>query len=998
MTRLTKSFVTLADLYIAYKKAKVEAYYENTHSHALEFTAYEQNLHSNLNLLHERLTGQDDSWASELTFLGGFAYIPKSIDCSAWNIGVDGHFRALNPIEDWAQRYKESGVEANAKFRLVICPTVDFQIVSALWILKVGHLFDQVLDMKVSYGNRLRRERSENSESPINKEAIGLFVPYFSAYREWRERGLTQIEDSLRGGQNILALTMDIQRFYHRVSPSFLLKKKFLEAVNCVLSATERRFTQSLLMAIDTWYKSTPDCLVRPEGALPVGLSASKIISNVLLAQFDELVIEKIKPIYFGRYVDDIFLVFENDENLTTAKKVVEKIARDLAPLMKVHRDQFDLPSLKLKLPYAQDSELLFTGDKQKIFALSSSHGLDLIQHIREQIRVQSSEYRLLPEVPYTGVEMASRALLATPDSSLQVDALRKADVVSVRRLGFSLLLRDIEAYSADLSPDSWSELRNEFYKLVNNYVLTPTGFFEFISFIPRVYGLMLSCRDLTHAEQFVLDLNGVAELIRQTTSAGAKASQVQYKLCVSQYAQALLQAGLQAATDRTIELDNLYLRVLRKLKLLDPNLNIPSTLRRLEITVRQLLLADWGRRPYKDYWYFDQKEDELGPVVPASLQIRRILRLGAVRHFRSKLTDLKTPHWPALAFPTRPLRIDEIALVAPAVLNEPELFRLMIMVLRGAKVGTAEHLGITDDGSRSGVAKFSAPGKRKEIIRIAVTSVETTDGQWASAAKGKQDKSLARYRRITNLVNRILREKKRPDYIVFPELSIPRKWAVRIARKLAQNDVSLLAGVEYYRGRKPRKLRNDSLISLVTNWPGYRSNIAYFQPKFSPAHGERQELAKIKAGPLFEPDEIACIPTVFTHRGFCFSVLICSDLTNISHRNRLRGKIDALFALEWNKDTKTFSSLVEATSTDLHAFVVQANNRTYGDSRIRAPFNDEFRRDVVQVKGGVSDYHVLGEINYLGLRRSQRLSKSSKVFKPTPIGYKMSSYRKVNK
>lgn len=43
--RLTGAFISLGDLYVAYRKAKVEAYYENTHFHALAFTEYEQNLH-----------------------------------------------------------------------------------------------------------------------------------------------------------------------------------------------------------------------------------------------------------------------------------------------------------------------------------------------------------------------------------------------------------------------------------------------------------------------------------------------------------------------------------------------------------------------------------------------------------------------------------------------------------------------------------------------------------------------------------------------------------------------------------------------------------------------------------------------------------------------------------------------------------------------------------------------------------------------------------------
>lgn len=999
------AFISLADLYVAYRKAKVEAYYENTHFHALAFTEYEQTLEKNLSRLHNRLIRDKDTWASDPTFIGDYAYLPKSIDCKSWDNESDGHFRALDPITDWTQRYRDAGHRANAKLRLVIRPTVDYQIISALWILKVGHLFDGVINERVSHGNRIRRSRMEagdirSSAAALNRSATGIFAPYFSAYREWRENGLNAMEKSLREGKSILAITMDVEKFYHRVSAKFLLRKGFLESIGLELTRPERSLTKALLKSIDVWYKTTPDFRERPQGAIPVGLSASKIISNVLLAEFDNDIVLKLNPIYYGRYVDDIFLVFDNSEDLTSADKVADRLVDALAPKLARRENGGSGSTLKLSLPYAWDSELIFAGEKQKIFSLASLHGLDLIQHIREQIRIQSSEYRMLPEVPNTSADMASRALLATPDASLQVDALRKADVVSVRRLGLSLLIRDVEAYSADLRPESWVYLRAEFYGLIKRHVLTPNGFFEFFGYIPRVFGLMLSCHDIDEAELLIRDLADVATLIRDTTTLGEGPALDQFSLCLSQYALALCQSGIQAATEKTIDPDKRYLRVLKGLTVLDSDIKIPRTLPILKKRVRQILLADWGRRPYKDYWYLDQDRDETGPPVPRQREIQR--KLAGVRRFRRSVTDLRTPHWPALAFPTRPLRLDEIVLVAPQVLSNLWLFKQSIMALRGARVASTEKIGV-DQSPPENLApnRFMAPGRQRETIRIAVTSFETSYKQWSAAASGKNDRSLPRYRNLVSLVNRILAEPKRPDYIVFPELSIPLRWALRIARKLAMNNISLLAGVEYHKDRPTKKLRNDCLVSLTTRWPGYRCNIVRIQPKFLPAHDERAELDKLKLGrkgSLFEPKGIAARPTLYTHQGFCFSVLICSDLTNISNRDSLRGHIDALFALEWNKDTGSFASLVEASASDLHAFIVQANNRLYGDSRIRSPAKESFGRDVVQVKGGISDYYVIGEIDYLRLRKEQSRKPFKPRFKPAPIGYEISAFRKINK
>jgi hypothetical protein len=752
------------------------------------------------------------------------------------------------------------------------------------------------------------------------------------------------------------------------------------------------------LQAIDTWYRSTPDYIDRPLGAIPVGLSASKIIANVLLVDFDKAITTRLRPLYYGRYVDDIFLIFENTAQLEGGPEVTAWLAKTLAPILTVKRNSGASPSLRVDLTYARDSELIFAGAKQKIFALSSAHGLDLIQHIREQIRLQSSEHRLLPVVPESGAEMASRALLATQDATRHVDALRKADSVSVRRLGLSLLLGDIEIYASDLRPRSWQRVRREFYDLVSRHAITPVGFFDFSTYLPRVFALMLACGDFEEAAHFISAFAGIAELLRTTSTAGKGKQQSRFSLCLKHCAEAFRQTALQAATKQTGKLDSHFLPALRKLRLLDPEIWLPSSREGLGRLAHQLLLADWGSRPYKEFWYMTQAADEVGPPVPKETEVRRKLRLGGIRRFRRLAGRLKLPYWPALAFPTRPLRVDEIPLAAPDVLDDPEVYRKAIMALRGARVSERSPVGIEPEPpSPSTFTTFVVPGPPRERITVGISSYRTTQEQWKASLFGRPDRSLRRYRDLNELINRMLTERVRPDYIVFPELSIPLRWALRFAKKLASNKVSLLAGVEYHRDFKSNELRNDCLISLVTRWPGYASHIVRLQPKFAPAHQERIELSRLGANrknSLYQPKGRLALPTLYVHGGYCFSVLICSDLTTIANRNALCGELDTLYVLEWNSDVKTFASLVEATAMDLHTFVVQVNNRLYGDSRIRVPAKEDYLRDVVQVKGGISDYYVLGQIDYQALRREQR-RKAPKTFKPTPIGFTMSHRRR---
>lgn len=863
--------------------------------------------------------------------------------------------------------------------------------------MKVGVTYDLCLDANLTYANRVRVLK-DSGEPRANLDTPGLFAPYFSAYRLWREKGLGAIEDSIAQDKSILAMTMDIEKFYHRVAPTFMVRPSFLEALGVKLSAAQLSFTKALLGAIRCWYQSTPDFEGRPEGAIPVGLSASKVIANVLLAEFDRRMRDDLHPIHYGRYVDDIFLVVEATQNDGDAADVLRRIAKAMSPLLVTQETGEGPPSLILKAPYARDSSVVFSGKKQKIFALSSEHGQDLVRHIREQVREQSSEYRLLPAVPHSATEMAARALLATPDATLQVDALRKADVVSVRRLGFSLLLSDIETYAADILPNGWRAVRFEFYELTRRHVLTPHGFFNYFGYLHRVFGLMLACGDLEEARALLDDFREVADLLLETTDLKSVRMRPQFDRCKEQYATAFLQAGIQALTARSVAPTSDYLRVLRRIKLVSKAVQVPGSLETLEKNAHETLLSDWGRRPYKDFWFSDQEHDEPGPAIPRAHSIRKQFRLAAIRKIRTESTRLPAPHWPALAFPTRPLKVDELVLVAPKLLEDSNLLREAIGVFRGARVRSVAELGYLDiDEFDRGIA-FSIPGRRKVAPRIAVTSVETTDAQWAKAAKGRWDRSISRYERFNGLLNRILRDKPRPQYVVFPELSIPLRWAIRAARKLAANGVSLVAGVEYHKDRASKRLRNDCLVSLTTYWPGYPSSVVLLQPKFAPAHGEAKELKKLLGakGSLYLPTGASGRPTIYRHRGFAFSILICSDLTNISHRDTLRGNVDAVVAIEWNMDTVTFGSLVESTASDLHAYVIQVNNRRFGDSRIRAPAKEAYDRDVVQVKGGLSDYYVLGELGIDRLRLEQARPRTAKPhFKPLPIGYRMSPERK---
>jgi hypothetical protein len=66
-------------------------------------------------------------------------------------------------------------------------------------------------------------------------------------------------------------------------------------------------------------------------------------------------------------------------------------------------------------------------------------------------------------------------------------------------------------------------------------------------------------------------------------------------------------------------------------------------------------------------------------------------------------------------------------------------------------------------------------------------------------------------------------------------------------------------------------------------------------------------------------------------------------------------------------------------------------------NSGVRASFKESWQRDLLRVKGGITDYGVIGEIDLQALRQFQSSHRSpSKPFKPVPDGFEIDFGRKV--
>ena len=807
--------------------------------------------------------------------------------------------------------------------------------------------------------------------------------------------------------------------FYHSLSPEFLLDPDYLAAVDLegIFTRDQKEFTLGLIKAIREWAKGTPLHKRNPSVGLPVGLSASRLIANVALAEFDKTILQEIVPLYYGRYVDDVILVLHDTHGFQNAKDVwsfLEERMKGLLAVDEVQQDGKTEISVSFNRKYLGRSVLKFMGSKQKVFLLKGDSGLVLVNSINRQINDQASEWRRLPEMEDQVDKIATTLLAACGDDGKAVDSLRKTDDLSISRAGFAICLRDFEAFEQDLEPDEWPEQRKAFFETVCRHFLVMPKIFDYAPYIPRLMGLAVACRDYKAANQILDRLDQILECIEKdcsTTIAGEKGILTVKKDILNKWQQhlgkSLYEASVAALTPKH-ENDTEEIEFIFSNKLFNYPRARRKTIKTIFGQAKGWFFRDISRRSFRMRYMPFVRRDECWNKIPAGYLSSEEMQFNPMfeellwdqlQGFSNHLSkEKRTDSLPfAFIFPTRPFGVGELFMLAPDKITDSNFIQNLTLAFRGFRSkGAMPHWYGHKEGGDDGDI-LCVPLQQKGKIRFALGSLETLDASWVAAARAGREPDSSRYGRINHLVNGVIASRIKPNYLLLPELSVPARWFGRLSTKLAHQGISLVAGVDYlHHGAIEKRVANQVWASLLTDFVGFPLAIIYRQDKVTPALHEESALWQ-KAGVELEPILPGVQKPVIRHAYFQFAILICSELTNIEYRSMLRGKVDAILVPEWNKDTKSFSALVEATALDLHAYVIQCNDRKYGDSRIRGPFRENWQRDVVRIKGGLEDYSVTGEIEVFELRNFQanHRSPTDGLFKPVPDGYQMDPSRK---
>lgn len=221
------------------------------------------------------------------------------------------------------------------KLNFFIDLDVKSHILGTLWILRSGWVLDHRLH-KNCHGNRINKEvlnrieYYEKKNEKYSEPTPFLFEPYFKKYQTWRDEGLNSIEKLLDKKENAIMLTLDFQEYYYSATIDFQklyndiqnAKKKLMDNYNEanqfeVLDAELTCFIKDIFDTYSGFFERPfYEKVIKNEEKrlpmIPLGFLPSLIISNWNLQAFDQTILDFINPVYYGRYVDDILIVFNS--------------------------------------------------------------------------------------------------------------------------------------------------------------------------------------------------------------------------------------------------------------------------------------------------------------------------------------------------------------------------------------------------------------------------------------------------------------------------------------------------------------------------------------------------------------------------------------------------------------------------------------------------------------------------------------------------------------
>lgn len=981
------------ELFYAYRKVKRDLYFERDSIYIKKIVEFEENLERNIDYVYELLSSLDLKKIVNEVPVGSNTFFFKKAEFDDERSKII----AAKTVENAKNKLFEI---RSLECRFVGDMKIIFQLIGGLWINRIGYKLDELLSSSV-YGCRLEKY-NKKSDIPYYKQNSTIYRPYFGDYKQWQNNLFKKIEQTEK---DTIVITSDLKKYYHTIDVDYLKLKvqRYLELLS-INNYTFDFFLNDVLFDLikkfniinNPKYSQFKDEQDISKRGLPLTLNVSKLLANFYLKEFDQDILENVRPLYYGRYVDDFIIAVEDSEhskvNLTN---ILERLQRHKIVDNKIVETRNNNRKILLGE---------FNTDKEKIFLFNAEKDKTEIEHLKKAVNKNSSEWKLVPDTSEYDKVDSSDYFNDVNKECEEVDSLRKSTGISLKRNSFVREIIGFENNIHLLPREYWNSRLDKFLDLIFEYIFDLKNFIDLSKFIPRLFGIVIHSKNRNIVSQYFERLQDVLSYLQENVT---NEEEVMFaSLFIKRKISEVIHSSLPLAFQDIKFVNNLMIKHLDVIYFDDE----------LEVTVRQYFNCDLHRIPYKDcYFRYDEFVMYLNENIAEIINILIEYNFFSRKSIEFVSNNLHSTNCgckygkceeecrlitksSGFFFYTRKISLLELSVAFKnKVITDEDNFSSLALGYnyRISSILDSEYSDkLNDDYSFVDFDKKNSNNDSLQNPIIATTHFLTNYSSYDSVVRQILDTDGKRTDRVIKLVNTVIDSRQKIDYLVFHELSLPRSLYVSIASKLGLAGINLIAGLDYKLNLPEREVDNQ-LIYVLKNLDGsINQSLALFQSKLVGAVHETEDIwekSNLRIKPAYKNKLIV------RHKGFVFSGLICNDLLYINNRSALVGQIDNLFVIAWNQDTETYENLVKSSCLDIHSFITLCNNRVYGDTRIRAPYKDSWKRDILKIHGGIHDSYIVGELDIKALRDFQtNIIPPDKLFKPFPIGFEISPKRRL--
>ena len=921
------------------------------------------------------------------------------------------------------------------------CP-IELHILSVLWIMKIGYKLDLELDKNdniYSYGYRLDMKK----DLEIIKEKT-IFKRYPIQYQKWKNNGIKEVEHILEKDENAVIINLDLKRFYYNIDTKLLkdkIKKIDINILNSHLTEAIFKINEFYTKKFIIESESDKDFKNerKKKNILPIGIYSSAILANIYLKDLDDLILEKVSPNYYGRYVDDLFLVFieYNIEETKNKKKYIEKKLGEL--LENKILDENPREYIEKKIREFLSDETLDKNLKQdiekKLEEFLKNETLDecpkkFIEKELEKIlndktlnETQKNRFKekienilnsnVLNEI---GVFFDKKMLLTNTKQKLFVfekgkgkrELLEIEETILKKTSTFAFLPneKEIEKLYKKISIENEEDEKNKkhdvsvylakllmaFSNLENKKNLDDLKdkldeillFFEednlikYYMYYEKIFLLLIIVGNIEKIEKFY---KRVLEYFAKNNDTSLIKNYLKDSFCFALSLNPTLIKKLKNFNNDEKEVIQGKVKNIIKANLFKNDLVNTS-------------LLSYTEFPDKEIFNFNFLKDNIFKIdKQMKLDREKIILSPRFIHFN----EFNAFYLNKFIFSFNIFKDFDF------YYESLKYFKLNYKKSIENKVSFTKNITLISEIDKLRFYKITSDNLHiSKKIKIGIASIKIKE-DLKETLKGNNINLLEK-EQITEILN--LAKKNKVDILVFPEVSIPYHWLGFLNRFSRENQVLITGGLRHifnpkiqYDNETPEYVYN--FLFTILPFEQEKSKMSFMTLRLKNHYSPQEEkiiLGKYYAVPTFKNKKY----DLFSWNGLHFSNINCFELADIETRSCLKNYIDLLIASVHNRDTLYFKNILEATSRDLHVFAVQSNNSIYGDCEILQPTNKD-NMIMACIKGSQNDTLLTEELNIENLRNFQlqdyNSQKEENTYKPTPpnMNRKIVNYRKNN-